>query len=68
MSGEEKLKNTGKVIEPGETEEREWVCVGNVSSEARVGLPVLSSSHCGDQDVAGPVHVSWETLREKYLP
>lgn len=68
MSGEEKLKNTGKVIELGETEEREWVCVGNVSSEARVGLPALSSSLCGDQGDAGPVHVSWETLREKYLP
>lgn len=59
------MKNTGKVIEPGETEEREWVCFGNVSSEARVRLPVLSSSLCGDQDVAGPVHVSWETLRRE---
>lgn len=59
------MKNTGKVIEPGETEAREWVCVGNVSSEARVGLPILSPSLCGDQDVDGPVHVSWETLRER---
>lgn len=68
VSGEEKLQNTGKVIKQGETGEREWVCDGNVSGEARVGLPVLSPSLCGDQDYAGPVHVSWETLGEKYLP
>lgn len=42
VSGEEKLKNTGKVIKLGEVGEREWVCAGNMNSEARAGLPVLS--------------------------
>lgn len=29
---------------------------------------LFSPSLCGDQDYGGSVHVSWETLGEKYLP
>lgn len=37
-----KVENTGKVIKLGEIDECEWVRVGNMSTEARAGFPVLS--------------------------
>lgn len=41
VSGEEKLKYTGKVIKLGEVDKREWVCSGNMNSKTRAELPVL---------------------------